>query len=103
MDNKDRLARIEEKLDTLAEKLHDTNVILAENTQSLILHEKRTDLAEKKMQLLENKMDKQNEKESVVLKEIQDHINLVSLVFKYVIPSIAAVILFLFKLEIFKL
>lgn len=102
MDTKDRLARIEEKLDTITEKLHDTNVILAENTQSLILHEKRTDLAEKKVDLIEQKLERQIEKESVTLKHIEEHVNLVNLVFKYIIPAIAAVVLFLVKLGVLK-
>lgn len=102
MDAKDRLLRIEEKLDSITEKLHETNVILAENTQSLILHEKRTDLAEKKMELLESKMEKQSDKEAVAIKEIQEHVNLVNVIFKYVIPAIAAISLFLSKLGVIK-
>ncbi len=103
MEDKDRLLRIEEKLDTISEKLHDNNVILAENTQSLILHEKRTDLAEKKVYLLEQKLDKQIEREASALKEIQDHVNLVNFVFKYGIPAIAAILLFLVQFGIIKL
>lgn len=102
MDSKDRLTRIEEKLDSITDKLHETNVILAENTQSLIVHEKRTDLAEKKMGILEAKLEKQIDKESIALKEIQEHVSLVNAIFKYVIPSIAAICLFLFKLGIIK-
>ena len=102
MDSKDRLTRIEEKLDNITDKLHETNVILAENTQSLIIHEKRTDLAEKKMEILEAKLEKQIDKESIALKEIQEHVSLVNVIFKYVIPSIAAICLFLFKLGIIK-
>lgn len=102
MDTKDRLLRIEEKLDSITEKLHETNVILAENTQSLILHEKRTDLAEKKVELLEKKLEKQIDKEAIALKEIQEHVNLVNIVFKYVIPAMGAILIFLFKLGLIK-
>jgi len=103
MDAKDRLTRIEQKLDSITEKLHETNVILVENTQSLILHEKRTDLAEKKVELVEQRLEKQIEKDSSAIKEIQEHINLINLVFKYIIPAVAAGFLFLFKLGIIKL
>lgn len=106
---KDRLARIEDKLDLLNEKLQDTNITLAENTQSLILHEKRTDLAEKKLDLMETRLEAQIKKDHEILekietelKPIKEHVNLVSVVFKYVIPSIAAIVLFLTKLGVIK-
>lgn len=109
MQDKDRLSRIEEKLDSLTEKLHETNVILAENTQSLILHEKRTDLAEKKIEIVQQRLERQLEKEGGVLKEIEEklspireHVTLVNVVFKYVIPTIAAIALFLSKLGVVK-
>ncbi len=110
MQDKDKLSRIEEKLDRLTEKLHETNIILAENTQSLILHEKRTDLAEKKIEIVQQRLETQLQKENGILREIEEklapikqHVTLVNLVFKYVIPTIAAIILFLAKLEIIKL
>jgi hypothetical protein len=106
MSEKDRLSKIEDKLDAITEKLHQTNIILAENTQSLILHEKRTDLAEKRIELMQQKFE---EKEDNLLTElelklnpIRDHVNLVNLVFKYVIPTLAATLLFLVKLGIVK-
>lgn len=110
MQDKDKLSRIEEKLDRLTEKLHETNIILAENTQSLILHEKRTDLAEKKIEIVQQRLETQLQKENGILREIEEklapikqHVTLVNLVFKYVIPTIAAIILFLAKLGIIKL
>jgi CII-binding regulator of phage lambda lysogenization HflD len=108
--DKDRLLRIEEKLDKITDKLHETNTILAENTQSLILHEKRTDLAEKKIEIVQLRLEKQLEKEGGILKEIEEklspikeHVTIVSIVFKYIIPTIAASTLFLIKLGIVKL
>jgi len=110
MQDKDRLLKIEEKLDSITEKLHQTNIILAENTQSLIIHEKRTDLAEKKIELVQQRLDKQLEKESGILREIEEklqpireHVTLVNVVFKYVIPTLAATLLFLIKIGIVKL
>ena len=109
MVDKDRLIRIEDKLDKLTEKLQDTNIVLAENTQSLIIHEKRTDLAETKLNLLEVQFKEYTARDRVVLKDIEskiepiyNHVNAVSVVFKYVIPAIAAILVFLFKMEILK-
>lgn len=110
MSDKDRLVRIEEKLDAITEKLQETNITLAENTQSLIIHEKRTDLAERKLELVERRLDKQIAKDIELLdridnklKPIQEHVNLVSVVFKYVIPALSAILLFLVKLDVIKL
>ena len=107
--DKDRLSKIEEKLDIITEKLHQTNIILTENTQSLIIHEKRTDIAEKNIELVHQRLEKQLEREDNILNEIdvkispiQEHVLLVNLVFKYVLPALAAVFLFLVKLEIIK-
>lgn len=109
MVDKDRLIRIEDKLDKLTEKLQDTNIVLAENTQSLIIHEKRTDLAETKLNLLEVQFKEYTARDRVVLKDIEskiepiyNHVNAVSVVFKYVIPAIGAILVFLFKMEILK-
>ncbi len=110
MSDINRLIRIEEKLDALNDKLHETNVTLAENTKSLIVHEKRTDLAEKKIEIVQQRLETQLQKENGILREIEEklapikqHVTLVNLVFKYVIPTIAAIILFLAKLGIIKL
>lgn len=107
--DKDRLIRIEEKLDALNDKLQETNITLAENTQSLIVHEKRTDLAERKLELVEKRLEKQIEKDIELLdriddklKPIQEHVNLVSIIFKYVIPALSAILLFLVKLDVIK-
>jgi CII-binding regulator of phage lambda lysogenization HflD len=108
--DKDRLIRIEEKLDSLNEKLQETNITLAENTQSLIVHEKRTDLAEKKLELVENRLERQIDKDRDLLerlgeklKPIEEHVNMVNVVFKYVIPTLSAILLFLVKLDVIKL
>lgn len=107
--NKDKLFKIEEKLDSIVEKLNETNTILAANTQSLIIHEKRTDIAEKNIEMLQIKFEKNIEDKNSTLMEIEnklnpirDHVNLVNAIFKYVIPGLAAGILFLFRLGIVK-
>lgn len=109
MVDKDRLIRIEEKLDKLADKLQETNIVLAENTQSLIIHEKRTDLAETKLSLLEIHFKEYAVRDSVILREIEqklepisNHVNIVHVIFKYVLPSIAAILVFLYKIGILK-
>jgi hypothetical protein len=109
MVDKDRLIRIEDKLDKLADKLQETNIVLAENTQSLIIHEKRTDLAESKLSLLEVQFKEYAARDSVILREIEqklepisNHVNIVHVIFKYVLPSIAAILVFLYKIGILK-
>lgn len=106
---KDRLIRIEDKLDKLAEKLQETNITLAENTQSLIIHEKRTDLAENKLNLLEVEFREYTARDRVVLKDIEtklepihNHVTIVNVLFKYIIPAVAAILIFLFKMNIIK-
>ena len=74
---------------------------MAENTQSLIIHEKRTDLAEKKLELLEIQFKEKSSKDDVLMTQIEDklepihyHVILINAVFKYVIPAIGAMLLF---------
>lgn len=106
---KDRLDRLEDKIDKITDKLSEMNITLAENTQSLIIHEKRTDLAEKKIDLVEVRLEEQLRKDGVILEKIEDqllpiknHVAMIGFVFKYVIPSIAATLVFLTKIGIFK-
>ncbi len=106
---KDKFNRLEDKIDKVNEKLQEISITLAENTQSLIIHEKRTDLAEKKLDLLEHEFKEKTAKDSVLLSQIEKklepvhvHVNLINVIFKYVIPAIAASILFLTKLEVIK-
>lgn len=107
--DKDRLDRLEDKLDKISDKLSEINVVLAENTQSLIIHEKRTDLAEKKIDLVEVRLEEQLKKEGTILQKIEDqllpvknHVAMVNFLFKYIIPSIAAILVFLHRVEILK-
>lgn len=109
MDRDDRLNRIEEKLDRIVEKLQETNITLAENTKSLIIHEKRTDIAEQKLAVFETKFTEQTLHDQVVLDGIEkklapiySHVLVVNVVVKYVVPSVAAILTFLFKLGILK-
>jgi hypothetical protein len=106
---KDRLIRLEEKIDKISDKLNEINVVMAENTQSLVIHEKRTDLAEKKVELVELRLNEQIQKDHDILNKIeqklypiQTHIDFVNGVFKYFIPAVAAILTFLYKLDIFK-
>jgi|688.fasta_scaffold198816_2 hypothetical protein len=105
----DKLNKIEEKIDKINEKLNEIHVTLAENTQSLIVHEKRTDLAEQKLELLELELKERAEISSDAVKEISkriepihDHVIVVSAVVKYVIPAICTVLAFFYKFNILK-
>lgn len=104
-----RIDRLEEKLDTVIEKLHEQNVILARNTESLIVHEKRTDLAEQKLELFQNEYERRLVLEDKVLNAIQDklepiskHVTIVNAVFKYMLPAISGLVVFLVKIGIIK-
>lgn len=107
--DKERLERIEDKLDKITDKLQEMNVTLAENTQSLIIHEKRTDIAERKIELVQRQITEQVEKEQVIISKIeekiqpiQDHVKLVNFIFKYLLPSTAALLSFLYKMDLLK-
>lgn len=104
-----KLDKLEEKIDIIVDKLHEQNVTLARNTESLILHEKRTDLAEKKLNLLEIQYKEYSTKDAVRLENIESklepiykHVNIVSVVFKYVLPTMAGILGFLFKIGVIK-
>lgn len=107
--DKDRLIRLEDKIDKISDKLNEINVVMAENTQSLIIHEKRTDLAEKKVELVELRLNEQIQKDHQILHKIdekllpiQSHVTLVNAVIIYILPAIAGILTFLYKLNIFK-
>lgn len=108
----DKLNRIEEKLDKVIEKINDTNVILAKNTESLIIHERRTDIAEQKLSLLEREYHEHSAKDDIILQDIskkledidpiKKHVAVVNAIVKYVIPATIAILTFLFKIGILK-
>ena len=106
---KDKLQRIEEKLDKINDKLGEINVTLAENTQSLIIHEKRTDIAEKKLALLEIEFKEKSARDELIMDGIErkiepvhDHVLLLNILVKYIIPALAGLVAFLYKFGIFK-
>lgn len=89
-----RINRLEEKLDSkldlVVEKLHDINITLIRNTQSLEVHEQRTDIAEKRLDSYEDRLEK--------VASFHKTINL--LVFK-IIPALAAIVAFAYKVGLF--
>ena len=104
-----RLDKLEEKIDLIVDKLHDQNVTLARNTESLILHEKRTDIAEQKLNLLENEYKEHSTRDMLRLENIESkldpiykHVTVVNTAFKYIIPAVAGILGFLFKIGIIK-
>jgi chromosome segregation ATPase len=106
---KDRLTRIEEKLDKISEKIEDINITMSANTQSLIIHEKRTDIAENRIALTELQLKEMSTKNKIILENIEEkiqpiytHVTIINVIVKYVIPSIAGILVFLFKMDILK-
>lgn len=71
-----RIERIEVKIDDISEKLADTNVILAQQHESLKLHMKRSDMLERAM------------------KPLQRHVSMVDGVLRFigVLAAIAAIV-----------
>ncbi len=59
-----------DKLDLIVQKLHEIEIVLTKNTESLIIHEKRTDLAESKLEVLNTRIDELKEKEMDQFKEL---------------------------------
>jgi len=103
-----RLNKIEAKIDSILEKIDEQNRILSKNTDSLIIHEKRTDLAEHKLKILEMELERLREQESEEIKAINSklspvvtHVQAVGWVFKYVIPAMAAIIVAMYKMGLF--
>jgi hypothetical protein len=123
--NNDKLTVIEMKLESIIERLHEMNVTLAENTKSLIVHEKRTDIAERKMELLNDRVDSLKEDEHAQFKEltqivdrkfgeleakltpIKNHVEVLDKVFgmvwKIIIPCILTSVGILYKFGILKI
>ena len=107
--DKNRFDRIDAQLDKIVDKQIETTVVLAENTKSLIVHEKRTDIAERKLNLLELEFKMYAEKEKVTLASIQEkltpihtHVTIVNVLVKYIIPAAAGILIFLYKMGVFK-
>ena len=107
--DKDKLIKIEEKIDKISDKLHEIHVTLAENTQSLIVHEKRTDIAEKKLALLEIELKERAATNAVMVDEIEkkiepihDHVVVMNAVLKYIIPAVITTLAFFYKFNILK-
>lgn len=105
-----RIDKMDAKLDIIIEKLHEQNIVLARNTDSLIVHEKRTDLAEQKLELLQVEYKAHSAIDEARLGDIEakldpivKHVNIVNAAFVYVIPALAAILGFLLKFGIIKL
>ena len=107
--DKEKLQKIEDKLDKINDKLGEISITLAENTQSLIIHEKRTDIAEQKLALLEIEFKEKSARDELIMDGIErkiepvhDHVMIINVVIKYVLPAIAGLIAFLYKFDVFK-
>lgn len=74
--------KISDKIDLLIDKHHELHVQLVRNTDSLIVHEKRTDLAEKR------------------LEHVEEHIIKVNKIIEYLTPSKKKIAVILFVLSL---
>lgn len=114
------MGHVEQKLETIVNKLHEMNLILAKNTESLITHEKRTDIAERKMEVLNARIDEIKDKEKEQFVELQDEVHtqmeklneqmlpikihvesvekVISVIFKIVIPCFVGILALMYKL-----
>jgi hypothetical protein len=106
---KNRFDRIDAQLERIVDKQIETTIVLAENTQSLIIHEKRTDIAERKLSLLELEFKTYAEREKITLESIQaklnpihTHVTIVNVLVKYIIPAAGGILIFLYKMGVFK-
>ena len=91
-----RLDKIEEKVDIIVDKLYSIERILDKNTESLIIHEKRTNIAEQKLEVLEAHVNKSSS-------TLKAHIKAIEWLFKYVIPCTIGLIVAAYKLNLFSL
>ena len=99
---------IEAKIDAILIEIEKQSRILEKNTDSLIIHEKRTDLAEHKLKILEMELDRLKAQEKEQYKEISEklepistHVHAVGWILKYVIPAGAAIVVAMYKLGLF--
>ena len=99
---------VEVKLDLLIEKIEALARILEKNTDSLIIHEKRTDLAEHKLKILEMELEDLKKEERQDIKDINEklepitvHVHAVNIIVTYVIPAACAIVLMLYKMGAF--
>lgn len=120
-----KLQSIEAKLEAVIDKLHVMNVTMARNTESLIIHEKRTDIAERKMESLNGRIDDLKDRENKQFKELSEyvqekfcsiedkispiktHVEVMSkvfnLVWKVIIPCFVGVLGILYKVGVLKI
>ena len=111
---------IERKLEDIIEKLHEQTIILSKNTESLIVHEKRTDLAERKLDLLAAQINELRNKEIEKFAELEGEINnkltklndqmtpikvhvdsvekVIAIFFKYIIPCFVGLLALMYKI-----
>jgi hypothetical protein len=101
----DKFEKLENKIDKLREDISETNNILARNTESLIIHEKRTTIAESRLREIELDMQEHKTQTNYILDQITDklkpinqHVTILHTLTVYIIPAAAAIIVFLIKL-----
>lgn len=103
----DKIDKVEHKIDKLQDEMVEIKTILARNTESLIIHEKRTTLAEARLREIELDMQEHKTYSNTILfqiseklKPINQHITIVHTLTVYIVPAIAAIITFLYKIGV---
>jgi len=101
----DKIDKVDHKIDKLHEDVIEIKTILARNTESLIIHEKRTTLAEARLREIELDIQEHKTYSNTILQQITEklkpinqHITIVHTLTVYIIPAFAAIIAFLFKI-----
>lgn len=101
----DKFDKLEQKIDKLREDISETNTILARNTESLIIHEKRTTLAEARLREIELDMQEHKTYTNTIMKQISEklqpisqHVSIVHTLTVYIIPAAAGLVVTLVKL-----
>ena len=105
-----RIDRMDAKLDTIIEKLQEQNITLARNTDSLIIHERRTTIAEEKLSLLQLEVKEQDNMSDLRLDSLEELIkpiakqsDIFNAAFIYVLPALLTIAGLLIKFGIIKL
>jgi hypothetical protein len=89
-----KLNKIDDKLDKIVEKLHGIELQLTRNTDSLEIHEKRSDINEQEIELVQKEVATLLTKFDKDFQPVKDHVKHVNFVMFKVVPAIAGTILF---------
>ncbi|MFZ4411440.1 MAG: hypothetical protein ACOYOV_00055 [Bacteroidales bacterium] len=89
-----KLNKIDDKLDRIVEKLHEIEIQLTRNTDSLEIHEKRSDINEQEIELVQKEVSTLVCTFQESLHPITEHIAHVKFVLFKIVPAVSGTILF---------